>query len=220
MKKYTINQAPAMLNCANLLSSGAWDKAEVANIDIFRPESGEFHPETTLRMFYNESGIFGRFEVKDQYVRCMTEGFQAPVCTDSCVEFFVEPTGNKGYINFEFSGSGAFLCSHIIDPTRAEGGFADFEMLPESDAMGMISASTLPAKIEEITEAITWELGFYIPFAVFERRGFAKPTAGTTWRANFYKCGDKTKFPHWASWNPVKELNFHAPDCFETIQFA
>ncbi|MEW6117215.1 MAG: carbohydrate-binding family 9-like protein, partial [Nitrospirota bacterium] len=39
------------------------------------------------------------------------------------------------------------------------------------------------------------------------------------WRANFYKCGDATSHPHWASWAPVEALNFHLPHCFGTICF-
>ena len=35
----------------------------------------------------------------------------------------------------------------------------------------------------------------------------------------FFKCGDKTSHPHWASWNPVDELNFHLPRCFSEIIF-
>ncbi len=217
--KYVINRAPEGLHCAMLLSSGAWSAANVAEIKNFRPETGPHRPETTLRLLYNEQGILGRFEVQDQYVRCTANHFQAPVCTDSCVEFFIEPAGNQGYINFEFSGSGALLCSHITDPTRTPQGFAAFEMLTESDAEGILSASTLPHYVEEIPQKITWELGFFIPFAVFERRGFALPHSGSTWRGNFYKCGDKTRYPHWATWNPVDELNFHLPRCYAPIEF-
>ena len=43
---------------------------------------------------------------------------------------------------------------------------------------------------------------------------------GATWRANFYKCGDETSHPHWLSWSPVKELNFHAPDDFGELKFT
>ena len=39
-------------------------------------------------------------------------------------------------------------------------------------------------------------------------------------RANVYKCGDRTSHPHWMSWNPVRTLNFHAPDEFGQLIFA
>ena len=71
-----IKKAVKPVNFAALLSSGVWDDANVAKIDNFRKESSCHHPETTLRMLYNNDGIFGRFEVKDRYVRCVAEKFQ------------------------------------------------------------------------------------------------------------------------------------------------
>ena len=41
--------------------------------------------------------------------------------------------------------------------------------------------------------------------------GGAPPVPGDRWRANFYKCGDETSHPHWASWSPVGRLDFHRP---------
>jgi hypothetical protein len=59
-----------------------------------------------------------------------------------------------------------------------------------------------------------------VPFAFFERYVGKTPLLpGDRWRANFYKCGDATSHPHWASWSPVRELNFHRPDDFGTILF-
>jgi len=40
-------------------------------------------------------------------------------------------------------------------------------------------------------------------------------------KANFYKCGDNMKTPHYLSWNPIgtERPNFHTPDYFGTIVF-
>ncbi len=212
MSKYTINSAPKNMNCAHLIGSGYWDNAEVALINNVRPESGPNQLDVSLRLLYDNSGIYGRFEVKnDQYMRCMADRFQYPVCTDSCVEFFIKPNGNDGYINFEFSAAGELLCSHIVDHTRTADGFADFRLLTKEEAAGVIIASTLPKNIEEICEKMDWELGFFIPFTVFEKLNFTKPTSTELWRGNFYKCGDKTRYPHWITWSEVDELNFHLP---------
>ena len=44
---------------------------------------------------------------------------------------------------------------------------------------------------------------------------------GQTWRGNFYKCGDHTSHPHWASWSPIGEqLDFHQPEFFGELRFA
>ena len=221
MREYIVRRAPENLHPAALLSSGLWDNAAIAFITNFVEMKENAHtPHTTLRLLYDDDALYGKFQVKDQYVRCVAQNFQDPVCLDSCVEAFIEPAGNRGYINFEFSGSGVFLSQHIRDAKRTERGFADFDMLSLDDAAGIIAASTLPRLVEpEITTPIVWELGFKIPFAVFERRGFSAPSSGEKWRANFYKCGDKTSHPHWACWNEIDECNFHLPRCYGNVLF-
>lgn len=218
MKTYIAKTAP-YFHCANLLSSGLWGGAEVAEIDQHRPESGEFIPKASARLLWCEQGILGRFRVEDQYVRCVTTTFQDHVCADSCVEFFVMPAGNRGYVNFEFSGSGVLHTSHITDWTRRPNGFGAYHKLTEAEAEGIICASTLPHSAVEIADPVIWELGFFVPFKVFEQLGFAAPVSGEVWTCNFYKCGDKTRFPHWLAWNQVDELNFHLPRCFGELRF-
>ncbi len=64
-------------------------------------------------------------------------------------------------------------------------------------------------------------MAFFIPLSVFEKTTGLQSTklSGQTWRANLYKCGDKTSHPHWASWQPLTETNFHLPECFGKITF-
>ena len=67
---------------------------------------------------------------------------------------------------------------------------------------------------------LVWTLAFEIPSAVLEGRvGPLGPLSGQQWRANLFKCGDKTSHPHWASGSPVDELNFHLPRCFGRLLF-
>ena len=82
----------------------------------------------------------------------------------------------------------------------------------------MAVRSTLPRVIEpEIDGPVDWQLAFFIPTALLEKFvGPIGPLAGQEWRANLYKCGDRTSHPHWASWSPVDALNFHLPHCFGT----
>ncbi|MGE4301664.1 MAG: carbohydrate-binding family 9-like protein [Victivallaceae bacterium] len=218
MKTCTAKRSP-YFHCANLLDSGLWNAAEIIGIDQHRPESGEFIPKAEVRLLWCEQGILGRFRVEDRYVRCMTTGFQDHVCSDSCVEFFVMPAGNRGYVNFEFSGGGVLHTSHITDWTRTADGFGARHKLTEAEAEGIVCASTLPRNIAEIADQVTWELGFFVPFTVFEKLGFKPPVSGDVWTCNFYKCGDDTRYPHWLAWNPVDELNFHLPRCFGELRF-
>lgn len=170
---------------------------------------------------YDKEGLHLIFRVHDQYVRSVQTELNGPVCSDSCVEFFVKPKVDKGYINFEVNCGGTLLASYIEDHTRSSDGFAKYQMLTVADAQMLSVYHSMPETVEpELTEPTTWINQLFIPFALFEKYvGELGEISGQTWRANLYKCGDNTSHPHWASWNPVNELNFHLPECFGTIKF-
>jgi hypothetical protein len=81
--------------------------------------------------------------------------------------------------------------------------------------------SSLPPVIEpEMEDEITWLLEFSIPFALLESYvGNLGQVEGQEWRGNLYKCGNRTSHPHWASWAPLSDRNFHAPWDFGTLRF-
>ncbi len=199
-----------------------WNSANVLNIAIVRPESSDHHPTVECKLLHDGRTIYGMYRVQDRYVRAVAEKYNDSVCCDSCVEFFVEPAGGRGYLNFEFSGNGTLLLYHVRDHRRGEKGFADYNAVPEALVKGMEIFTTLPQKVEpEITEPTTWRLSFKLPLAVFEdemKADFGN-LSGQEWRANFYKCADKTSHPHWISWQPVTVKNFHLPECFAPIKF-
>jgi len=200
----------------------AWADAGTADIAHFRPETQGHHPRVQVRVLYDASALYGIYRVEDRYVRCVNQGFQAMVCRDSCVEFFVQPDVGHGYFNFEFSAGGSFLCMYVRDCTRTADGFVDYVRMREEDGRKVEVWHSLPGRVEpEIVEPTLWFLQFRIPFAALEPYcgPLGKPM-GRTWQGNFYKCGDQTSHPHWASWAPVDELNFHLPRCFQALQFA
>jgi hypothetical protein len=206
---------------------GAWDSrvwAAAATVDVahFRPESSAHRPRVQARVLYDDTALYGIYRVEDRYVRCVHEGFQAMVCRDSCVEFFFHPHGGSGYFNFEFNCGGSFLCMYIRDWTRVGDGFADYEQMRAEDGRKVEVWHSLPSRVEpELTEPTLWFLQFRIPYAALEPyTGPLGALSGKTWRGNFYKCGDQTSQPHWVSWAPVDELNFHLPRCFQTLRFG
>jgi Carbohydrate-binding family 9 len=199
----------------------SWNRAETLEIGNFRPEGSDHRPRTLARLLHSAEGIHGMFQVHDRYVRCLRTNYFDEVWKDSCVEFFAEPKPGRGYFNFEFNCGGAFLCSHIVNPERTPGGFKEFTKLPAEIGRTIRVRSSLPPRTElEIAEPIVWTLSFSIPLSLFEHYvGPLGDLKGQTWRGNFYKCAEENSHPHWASWAPVDEFNFHRPDCFGKIQF-
>jgi hypothetical protein len=220
--EYRLERASAALPMNAAWDDPAWAGAHIAQITHFRPESSGHRPFTSVRLSYDSTGIHGIFKVQDQYVRCTRPNYFDEVWKDSCVEFFVEPKPGEGYFNFEFNCGGAFLCCHITNPERGPGGFKQFAKLPSEIGKTVQVHSSLPRLIEkEIFEPTVWTLQFYIPLKVLEH--FVGPLgnlAGQIWRGNFFKCAEEVSHPHWASWLPVDEFNFHLPRCFGTLRFV
>jgi hypothetical protein len=222
LTEYSIRQTPTKLPIGIAWSDPAWAAAETLEVTHFRPESSNHRPRTLVKLLYSEEGIHGMFQVHDQYVRCTRSKYFDEVWKDSCVEFFAQPKPDRGYFNFEFNCGGAFLCNYIIKPDRAPGGFKEAVKLPWEVGRQIQVRSSLPSIVEkEIVEPTVWTLQFFIPFSLFEPfAGKLGKIPGQVWRGNFFKCAEEVSHPHWASWLPVDEFNFHLPRCFGNIRFT
>ncbi len=217
-------EAPASRRSSTRRGKTAFgSKPSTLEVQHFRPESSNHHPPTSARLLYDARGIHGLFRVQDRYVRCLRTQYHDPVWKDSCVEFFAQPKAGRGYLNFEFNCGGAFLCC-LYHRSRADGGGVQgvCQSAARTRANDPGPGSSLPPRVEpEITEPVVWTLRFFIPFALFEYYvGPLGSPAGQVWRGNFFKCAEENSHPHWGSWSPVDEFNFHRPNCFGTIRFA
>jgi len=218
---YTIRAARDVANLDAGWDSPAWSAAETAEVAHFRPESSDHRPRTRVRLLHEARGIHGLFHVEDRHVRCLRTEYHSEVWKDSCVEFFAEPKPGRGYFNFEFNCGGAFLCSHVVDPTRTPEGFQQFTKVPPELGLRIHARASLPSVVDpEMPGPMTWTLQFFIPFMMFEAYvGPLGSVSGQTWRGNFFKCAEDCSHPHWAAWSAVDELNFHLPRCFGALRF-
>ena len=216
---YTIKRAKQLVNLNSSFEEGAWKDAENLAIANVMSRSSAHHPIVNARLLYDDMGIYLRFEVQDRYVRAVQTQYQASVCGDSCVEFFVQPKNRKDYYNFEMNAIGTLLLYNVVDPTRGtEKAFADYSAVPAEKIQGMSIASSLQGVIDpEITAPVDWSIAAFIPFSIFDLD--SKVVSGDVWRANLYKCADKTSHPHWITAFPLTQLNYHLPECFQELVF-
>ena len=176
-------------------------------------------PETEFKIAYDDAAVSVMFRVEDRYVRALAAGHQESVCADSCVEFFFTPGPDvtKGYFNLEMNCGGTLLFHFNAAPRRGT------VEIPVADCEKIVKTHSLPAIVDpEITESVTWTVGYSIPLALLSRYGpVTTPGPQALWRANFYKCADKTSHPHWLTWAPVDDPkpNFHLPRCFGVLEF-
>ena len=220
--EYIINKAAQRPSLKGQWDEVPWRPANVMALTNFVARSKSRHPRVEAKALYQDDGIFVFFRVFDKYVRCVQTEYQAGVCGDSCVEFFVEPRAGRGYFNFEINCGGTLLLYYCNGNGYQDGKLA-FDPVPWELGCQVTIYHSLPKVVDPEIEADTeWRIEYFIPFTIFEHYlGPLGPIPGQEWRANFYKCADKTSQPHWISWAPLGgECNFHLPKFFAPIRFS
>jgi hypothetical protein len=159
-------------------------------------------PKVNVYAGYNYKYLFLHFSVQDDYIKAEGKSDQDPVWQDACVEFFVSVGEN--YRNFEFNCTG--VCLSAIGPDRHSRIPLDKENLERILRYPTLNRNNLPV---EGTKA-DWSLTVGIPMELIELAPEKK------FKCNFYKCGDKTKIPHYLTWAPIKipSPDFHRPEWF------
>jgi hypothetical protein len=223
MVQYLVERTRGPVTLPTAWDGEQWGNVGAVAVDRFHPASTSTHPVTAAKALYDDAALYLHFRVADRFVRAAYTTYQSRVCEDSCVEFFVRPRAGKGYFNFEINPIGTLLLFYVTDPARVGDGLKEYEPVP-ADTGGRVrvwSSMDRPV-VDEIVEPVEWWVQYAIPFEVFEHYlGPVRPAAGERWRANFYKCADRTSRPHWASWSPIgDELNFHQPDKFGELVFG
>ena len=218
MNTYTVRKSSVPVDISAAWDSEMWQNAEIAKIEYHFADRNQhgFVPEVALKMLHDGKRICGLFQVHDQYVIARKTADQQQVCQDSCVEFFVKPAGSERYFNFEINCGGTLLLYDIKNLFEK-----DFEQIPQAELDTVERFHTLPHIIEnEITDPVTWYLGFAIPVEFFvNRTGVSAELSGQQWTANFTKCADHCSHPAWLSWQKLSRCAFHLPDEFGKLIF-
>jgi hypothetical protein len=175
-------------------------------------EAPEVHASFSIR--HDGSSIYLYYQVDEPQVRAVNTEFNSPVWEDSCVEFFLGFGGDDGYYNFEINAIGTVLGAFGVDRNKRY-------HLSESLLSRIETTPSLERKpIESLEHRTFWSMRLIIPINVFHFSNI-KSFKGVDAHANFYKCGDKLKQPHYLSWKPVltAKPDFHSPKYFGQIYF-
>ncbi len=162
-----------------------------------------YSPEVRFAIAWHPNrGVALKWRVCEEEVRAEIRGFNGRVWEDSCVEFFWAPgpAGQRHYA-FEFNPVGAVYAA--VNPAGLP------PVLLSGDLLGQVDVAFSPPQTG------SWALEILLPPAVFGA-DWAEWRPGATLRANFTKCGDRHRKPHFLCWSPVDwpEPSFHRPDFF------
>lgn len=184
-------------------------------IDTLNWKEFNYKPDVKLSIAYSDYEIFIKYYVTENYFKAEKTETNQMVCEDSCVEFFVSPEDDGIYYNMEFNGIGTCLLG--TGTGRENSKKADPAIV--SKIRRLTSSGNKPIKENE--GEYTWTITLAIPFEVFFHHK-VEDLKGKTFRANFYKCGDMLKVPHFVTWNPVETQNpdYHQPGYFGLLKFV
>lgn len=185
-----------------LVSSGFFGKVDFVNWKVY-----PYKPIVAFYLAHNNHHLFILYKVSEENICAKYVKDNDAVWEDSCVEAFLAKDINEGYFNIEANCIGTVLVGY--------GKKRDNRIHLGKEQMQRIKrASSLGKEIigkDNINE--NWWLQLTIPFEIL---GVMK---GQALYANFYKCGDKCKEPHFLSWQPISTLqpDFHQPDFFAEL---
>lgn len=167
-------------------------------------EGKEYCPRTFGQILRTPFALYVRLVCEEKSPQAVQWAPNSPVCTDSCLEFFLNPVPEENrFINFELNSRGTMLMGLNED--------GDFRCLDPA-----LQAGCFPQSLVDEEHGV-WEVRFCIPDSLLCRifPGY-DPNRTQRMSGNFYKCGDHTAIPHYGSWNPVsrRPIDFHCPECF------
>lgn len=173
-----------------------------------------YQPLVEFAIAHNGDNIFLHFQIEEEGIKALRSSDNADVWNDSCVEFFISFEGESFYYNIEVNCIGAVLVS--------VGSNKNDRKLLSTDEVGKVErySSLGTSIISGDNKLQKWELSLAIPKEVFILSNI-KSFSGVKTLANFYKCGDELKTPHFLSWNPIEtdSPNFHVPAFFGKLEF-
>lgn len=185
------------------------------SIDVLNWKGFDYKPSVEFILGYTSNEIMLKFYVTEDHFKAEKTLTNDNVFEDSCVEFFFSPSDDGIYYNLEFNGIGTCLVG--MGASRSD------RIRIDPDIIGTIrrksTAGTDP--ISEINDSYSWTLVAAIPWSVFYKHRISI-AEGKLFRANFYKCGDKLKTPHYLTWNqvPTEKPDYHRPEYFGSIRLG
>lgn len=184
-------------------------------IDTLNWKDYDYKPRVEFAIAYGEQEIFLKYYVREEYFKAEKTETNQMVCEDSCVEFFVSPEEDGIYYNMEFNGIGTCLLGS--GKGRADSKRADQSVVSKIRRIATPGNNPVPEKKGDFS----WTITIAIPFEVFFRHKITD-LKGKTFRANFYKCGDKLSVPHYVTWNKVgtEKPDYHRPEYFGELRFV
>ncbi len=175
-------------------------------IENYKWMRNHYEPKVQVFLIHNNDSLKIRFKAFETEIRFVEKSDNGEIYCDSCVELFLRPfSDDERYINFEINPIGAMIMS--LGETR-------------NDRIECVYNYKKHLNVSTQIFDEYWLVDFTIPFSmlneIYQTDAMIQP------KCNFYKCGDKTAFPHYGMWNKIisEKPDFHRPEFFGELILA
>ncbi|MDR2617698.1 MAG: hypothetical protein LBC62_02400 [Treponema sp.] len=180
-----------------------WDSIEKLPLDIRPWKEFPLSMEVFAQVCHDNRALHVRLAACEQDPLARFSGDTDMVCLDSCLEFFFSPLADGRYFNFEFNPKGTLYLGFGTDRNLS--------------IRQLVKDYRQFFSVKPFASGSFWGVEFAVPvsFITLYCPGFSLEK-GRTITANFYKCGDETKTPHYLVWNHVdtEKPDYHRPEFF------
>jgi len=175
-----------------------------------------YKPLVSAQIAHSKEYIWILADIHENHIRGHELEDHGHVWEDSCFEFFLQLPNQSRYVNIETNCLGVSLATIHVNRNECT-------LFSEKDMEQFIRVSSQEKCYTDHYShhsMLHWQLLLGIPKKVLMKHFYGSDDAfPTSFRANFYKCGDKTILPHFLSWSPIdlKKPDFHVPAFFGDI---
>lgn len=175
------------------------------------PSEFPYTPTVSFMVARNTTHLIVLYYVRGLDLRASALEDNEMVCHDSCCEFFVSDPSDGTYYNFEMN------CIGTVKAAKRRSR-EEFQLFDQDRLRSIVRHTSLVRRQMDVEGIHSWQVAMCIPF---ELMGFTSDSIPDRLYANFYKCADKSGYPHFLSWNPVGTSNpdFHRPEYFGILEF-
>jgi hypothetical protein len=197
-------------------SADQWERATW--IPLHRRGTAGLDYDTRIKLLYSETGLYVLMDGSDaRLTATLTEDY-LDLWTEDVFEVFLW-TDERYPVYFEYEISPLGYELPILVPNFG-GEFLGWRPWHYEGERRTRRATSVRGGPHESGATITgWSAEVFIPWALLEPLQQVPPTAGSVWRANFYRIDYDGDAPTAWAWSPV-EGTFHEYRRFGTLRFA
>ncbi len=211
IKKLEIDNACEKLDEANKILE---NNTNLVSINTINWQDYKYMPDVKFRIAHTNNEILLKFYVIEKNPKALETKTNGNVYKDSCVEFFLSPSANGYYYNFEFNCIGT---AHLAYGKNRN----DRKLLDKKIVQSIKAKSSLGEKALDLNDGNkAWNMLLIIPKSTMINDKTLK-WSGLKAKGNFYKCGDETTEMHFVTWNPIvtEKPDYHQYSFFGDLIF-